>query len=79
MLLTGSDRLLNLVQWFSLECIVLTQTGILASVQNASGRPGERLAVALVAGSVRWGLAYGIVARFGLAGIGYARPGGSDG
>lgn len=59
-----------LVQWFSLEIFVLVLAGVLAQVQSASGRPGERLAVATVFGLIRWGVGYAAVVRFGLLGIG---------
>ena len=59
-----------LVQWFSLECILLTLTGIIASAQNATGRAGERLGVTVGVGAIRWGLGYLAIARFGLHGIG---------
>ena len=59
-----------LVQWFSLECILLTLTGIIASAQNATGRAGERLGVTVGFGALRWGLGYLAIARFGLGGIG---------
>ena len=59
-----------LVQWLSLECVLLTLTGIIASAQNATGRAGERLGVTLGFGLARWGLGYLAVVRFGLSGIG---------
>lgn len=59
-----------LVQWFSLECIIQTLTGLLASTQNALGRSGERLGVAIAVGGLRWGLGYLAVRCFGLLGIG---------
>jgi len=59
-----------LVQWFSLECAVLTITGLLASTQNATGLAGERLAVTIGVGAMRWSVAYIVVRHFGLVGIG---------
>lgn len=59
-----------LVQWFSLECVVLTLTGLAASAQNATGRAGERLGVTVGFGLARWSFGYVSIARFGLAGIG---------
>ena len=59
-----------LVQWFSLECIVLTLTGLVASAQNATGRAGERLGVTVGVGLARWGLGYLSIVHFGLRGIG---------
>ncbi|MDC0713361.1 oligosaccharide flippase family protein [Stigmatella sp. ncwal1] len=59
-----------LVQWFSLECVLTTLTGLLATAQNASGRPWERLAVTVGVGLTRWALGAWLVHRFGLAGIG---------
>ena len=59
-----------LVQWFSLECVVLTLTGLAASTQNATGRAGERLGVTIGVGLTRWVFSYVSIAYFGLAGIG---------
>ncbi|SEN12456.1 polysaccharide transporter, PST family [Stigmatella aurantiaca] len=59
-----------LVQWFSLECVLTTLTGLLATAQNAGGRPWERLAVTVGVGLARWSLGAYLVYRFGLAGIG---------
>ena len=59
-----------LVQWFSLECVLTTLTGILATAQNAGGRPWERLAVVVGVGAAKWGLGTWAIQRFGLAGIG---------
>ena len=59
-----------LVQWFSLECIIVTLTGLLASTQNAMGYSSERLIVTVIVGSLRWGFGYLAVRSFGLLGIG---------
>ena len=59
-----------LVQWFCLECGVLTITGLLASAQNALGRAEERLAVTIAVGVVRWGAGFLAIKAFGIAGIG---------
>ena len=59
-----------LVQWFSLECAVLTLTGLLASTQNATGHAGERLGMTLAVGALRWGLGFLAVRQLGLLGIG---------
>ena len=59
-----------LVQWFSLECVLLTLTGLVASAQNATGRAGERLGVTIGVGLARWSLGYVAIACFGLIGIG---------
>ncbi|MFP2912704.1 oligosaccharide flippase family protein, partial [Pyxidicoccus sp. 3LFB2] len=40
-----------LVQWFSLEVVLTTLTGLLATAQNAGGRPWERLAVVVGVGA----------------------------
>lgn len=59
-----------LVQWFSLEAVVLTLNGVAASAQNASGRAGERLGVTIGIGLARWAFGYFAIARFGLMAIG---------
>ncbi|WP_163990468.1 oligosaccharide flippase family protein [Pyxidicoccus caerfyrddinensis] len=59
-----------LVQWFSLECVLTTLTGLLATAQNAGGRPWERLAVVVGVGAVKWGVGTWAIQRFGLAAIG---------
>ena len=59
-----------LVQWFSLECVVLVLTGLLASTQNAGGRSAERLGVTIIVGVLRWGFGYAAIRQFGLLGIG---------
>ena len=59
-----------LVQWFSLECVVLTLTGLIASAQNATGRAGERLGVTVGVGLSRWVLGYVSIACFQLKGVG---------
>ncbi|HEX8698202.1 MAG TPA: oligosaccharide flippase family protein [Myxococcaceae bacterium] len=59
-----------LVQWFSMEAILTTLIGLLATSQNASGRPWERFAVVLGVGVLRWSLSGFIIQRYGLAGIG---------
>jgi len=59
-----------LVQWFSLECVLTTLTGLLATSQNAGGRPWERLAVVVGVGAAKWAVGTWAIQRFGLAGIG---------
>jgi teichuronic acid exporter len=61
-----------LVQWFSVEIVLLTLNGILCAVQNATGFPGDRLGVALGTGLMRWGVGYAAIRWFGLRGIGPA-------
>ncbi|WP_163869397.1 oligosaccharide flippase family protein [Myxococcus eversor] len=59
-----------LVQWFSLECLLVTMIGLLATAQNAGGRPWERLVVVVGAGAAKWGLGTWAIHHFGLAGVG---------
>ncbi|MFP2932859.1 oligosaccharide flippase family protein [Pyxidicoccus sp. 3LG] len=59
-----------LVQWFSLECVLTTLTGLMATAQNAGGRPWERLAVVVGVGVAKWGVGTWVIHRFGLTGIG---------
>ncbi|NTX58584.1 oligosaccharide flippase family protein, partial [Myxococcus sp. CA039A] len=59
-----------LAQWFSLECVLMTLTGLLATAQNAGGRPWERLAVVVGAGAVKWGLGTWALHRYGLSSVG---------
>lgn len=59
-----------LVQWFSLETLLVTLTGLLATAQNAGGRPWERLVVVVGVGVAKWGVGTWAIQRFGLAGIG---------
>jgi PST family polysaccharide transporter len=59
-----------LVQWFSMEAILTTLIGLLATAQNAGGRPWERLAVTVGVGVVRWSLGSWLIQRYGLTGIG---------
>jgi PST family polysaccharide transporter len=59
-----------LVQWFSMEAILATLIGLLATAQNAGGRPWERLAVTVGVGVLKWGLGSWAIQRFGLLGIG---------
>ncbi|MBL0697404.1 oligosaccharide flippase family protein [Comamonas sp. JC664] len=61
-----------LVQWFIMECILTTLVGLLATAQNAGGRPWERLAVVVAVGVAKWGLGTWAIQRFGLTGIGPA-------
>ncbi len=61
-----------LVQWFSLEMMMLTLTGIMCATQNALGHPTDRLWSALGIGFLRWGLGYAGIRWFGLLGIGPA-------
>ncbi len=59
-----------LVQWFSMEAILTTLIGLLATAQNAGGRPWERFAVTVGVGVLRWGLGSWIIQHYGLTGIG---------
>jgi teichuronic acid exporter len=59
-----------LVQWFSMECILTTLIGLLATAQNAGGRPWERLAVTVGVGVSKWALGTWLIHRFGLTGVG---------
>lgn len=59
-----------LVQWFSLECLLVVLTGLLATAQNAGGRPWERLAVVVGVGAAKWGFGTWAIHRFGLSGVG---------
>ncbi|MCP3164876.1 oligosaccharide flippase family protein [Myxococcus qinghaiensis] len=59
-----------LVQWFSLECLLIVLTGLLATAQNAGGRPWERLAVVVGVGAVKWSIGTWAIHRFGLASVG---------
>lgn len=59
-----------LVQWFSLECIVVTLTGLLATALYAMGFSNERLVVTVIVGGLRWGFGYLAIKQFGLLGIG---------
>ncbi|MFL5348770.1 MAG: oligosaccharide flippase family protein [Hyalangium sp.] len=59
-----------LVQWFSMECILTTLIGLLATAQNAGGQPWQRLAVTVGVGVSKWALALWLVQRFGLMGVG---------
>jgi teichuronic acid exporter len=59
-----------LVQWFSMECIIITLIGLLATAQNAGGGPWQRLIVTLCSGVAKWALALWLVQRFGLMGVG---------
>ncbi len=44
-----------LVQWFSMECIIITLIGLLATAQNAAGGPWQRLFVTVGVGVVEVG------------------------
>jgi PST family polysaccharide transporter len=59
-----------LVQWFSVECILVTLIGLLVTAQNAGGRPWERLAVTVASGVGRWALGSWLIHQFGLMGVG---------
>jgi PST family polysaccharide transporter len=59
-----------LVQWFSLDTLITTVTGLAATAQNATGRPWQRLAVVVGMGALRWGVGTWVIHTFGLAGIG---------
>ncbi|HLV79115.1 MAG TPA: oligosaccharide flippase family protein [Chthonomonadaceae bacterium] len=61
---------IGLVQWFGLQSVLLTLTGLLASAQNASGRAAERLGVTIGVGAAQWTLGFLAVAKIGLAAIG---------
>jgi PST family polysaccharide transporter len=59
-----------LVQWFSVETLLVTLMGLLATAQNAGGRPWERLMVVVGVGAVKWGVGTWAIHRFGMASIG---------
>lgn len=59
-----------LVQWFSVECILVTLIGLLATAQNAAGRPWERFAVTVGVGVSKWALGTWLIHQFGLLGVG---------
>ncbi|WP_224243265.1 oligosaccharide flippase family protein [Hyalangium gracile] len=59
-----------LVQWFSMECILVTLIGLLATAQNAGGRPWQRFAVTVGVGVSKWALGTWLIHQFGLMGVG---------
>jgi PST family polysaccharide transporter len=59
-----------LVQWFSVETLLVTLMSLLATAQNAGGRPWERLAVVVGVGVAKWSVGTWAIQRFGLAGVG---------
>jgi len=61
-----------LVQWFAFDTMTAVLTGIIASAQNATGRPLDRLLIATAAGLGRWLLGFLAVRMLGLAGVGPA-------
>ncbi len=61
-----------LVQWFSLEIVLLTLNSLLCATQNAIGCAADRLWVALGTGAMRAGVGWWAVAHFGLVGLGPA-------
>ena len=61
-----------LVQWFSLEIVLLTINSMLCAAQNAAGFAGDRLGIAVGTGLLRAGFGWAAVAHFGLAGLGPA-------
>ena len=61
-----------LVQWFSLEMILLTLNSLLCATQNATGYAADRLWVALSTGAIRAGIGWWAIAHFGLIGLGPA-------
>ena len=61
-----------LVQWFSLEVVLLTLNGILCATQNATGHPSDRLWAALGVGALRGGLGIAAIRWLGLLGLGPA-------
>lgn len=61
-----------LVQWFCIEAILLTISGVLAQAQNATGFATDRLGVALATGALRWGAGFFAVVKLGLLGVGPA-------
>ncbi len=62
----------TLVQWFSLEVVLLSLNGLLCATQNATGFASDRLWVALVTGTLRAGLGLWAITHFGLLGLGPA-------
>ncbi len=63
---------ISLVQWFSLEIVLLTINSMLCATQNAAGYAADRLWVAVGTGVLRAGLGWAAIAHFGLAGLGPA-------
>ena len=61
-----------LVQWFSLEIVLLTLNSQICATQNAIGCAADRLWVALGTGAMRAGAGWWAVAHFGLIGLGPA-------
>jgi len=59
-----------LVQWFSIDVMLGTLLGVLASVQNATGFAADRLWVATATGLARWGVGFLAIRWFGIAGVG---------
>ncbi len=63
---------ITLVQWFSVEIVLLSLNGLLCATQNATGFAADRLWVALGMGTLRAGLGWWAIAHFGLMGLGPA-------
>lgn len=61
-----------LVQWFSLEIVLLTLNSMLCAAQNATGYAADRLWVAIGTGVLRAGLGWAAITHFGIVGIGPA-------
>ena len=61
-----------LVQWFSVEVVLLSLNGLLCATQNATGFAADRLWVAIGTGALRAGLGWWAIAHFGLLGLGPA-------
>ncbi len=59
-----------LVQWFSLEIILLSINSLLCATQNATGYAADRLWVAVGTGALRAGLGWAAIVFFGLIGLG---------
>ena len=66
------DKAIVLVQWFSLEIVLLALNGILCATQNATGYAADRLWVAVGTGSLRAGVGWAALSLFGLMGLGPA-------
>lgn len=59
-----------LVQWFSIDVMLATILGVLASSQNATGHATDRLWITIGSGIIRWIAGFAIVYLFGLQGVG---------
>ena len=60
----------SIVQWFSVAFVFTTLTGILASVQNATAKAGQRLIVTIAIGALFWIVGYFAIRAAGLEAVG---------